>query len=472
MAKVRKQTKDFNDGMSELINQEGIAAVRHFDVSYNQLKPYRDLATSTATGYDEIHKFVKVKSADVYLASGNILFCLANVDTVTRPAVLKWNNTLYKWEAYQAFDENGVFASVLHYYNGYFYGLWLGTHLWRVKGGEITDDHKALTYTNYSDFITHSKDNLVYIPTDNVVRTYDGTDLAVGITLPATFIITSIAEQGDYIMIVGYDSITDKSIGYLWDRDSTLATLTAKYDLGEARVAHNATLGGTPFVVSVENSTTGSPASTQNYLAIGYIDGDKYTLLRKFPFRSITLGAKYATGDNLYFIASLVFNTDAAGAESQGVLFRLDYKGRLFIEQTLPVAISGNSTGAIRNGDAFWIGAGSNGGYHSASTSANECALETNRYKSDDMSKSLSLVGAVITFDPLPTAGRVKLYYRVDADTTWTELADFTEDSSVKGSVNGAVQGKTIQFKISSTGNAVINGFQADFEEISDEVYG
>jgi hypothetical protein len=357
----------------------------------------------------------------------------------------------------------------LHYYGGYFYGLWKGTHLWRVKSGTIEGTNQALTYPNYTDPITHSKDDIMYIATDNVVRTFDGTTLATGITLPSSFTITSISEQGDFLFIVGYDGLSGISVGYLWDRDATLATLTAKYDLGEARVKHGATLGGTPFIVSVENVSTG----LWPYLAIGYIINDQYKLLKKYPFRSIIIGEKYATGDNLYFTASVIFETDAAGVSNQGVLFRLDQQGRLFIEQALATT---DNSGLIKNGDFFWVG-GDTGevGFNSANNFyVNECSFETTKYSADDMTKNLSLTGAIVSFDPLSSAGRVRIYYRVNENTSWTELADFTGANTVKGSVNGdgGIIGKTIQFKIVSTGKAIINGFQADFEEINDEVYG
>ena len=82
--------------------------------------------------------------------------------------------------------------------------------------------------------------------------------------------------------------------------------------------------------------------------------------------------------------------------------------------------------------------------------------------------------------EPLPTAGQVVIKYRKDEDlnddTTWTTIFTNTTDNSISHdavNISGEVltQYKEIQFRIESTGGAVITGLKYKYEFIDKQLY-
>ena len=77
------------------------------------------------------------------------------------------------------------------------------------------------------------------------------------------------------------------------------------------------------------------------------------------------------------------------------------------------------------------------------------------------MSVKKQLVSISLSYVPLPTAGSVKLEYRVDAGS-WTEIFTETTDSvlitEAKVDTNGALftEGREYEFRITSTGGAEV----------------
>jgi hypothetical protein len=478
---MKKQIKNWQQGMTPYINGDGIFRLEHFDTTENKLRPYRSLADGSVDSRCKFVKFIKV---------GSDLYALANDGLVnSQLIVMKWDANNYFWDIYQSINENGSYAEMLFYYNGHFYGLWKSAHLWRITSGVLDKDYQDRTYTYYADPIIHSKDGLVYLPTDNIINrlSSDGTTLIAVLTLPSTFVITSIAEQGDFINIVGYDSVTYRSTSFVWDRDSSLATVTSKYDLGQETVYHNVVLGGIPFFISQRSDSSNTNFLEKQTLVIKYISGDNIKIKSEFQFYALGIGGKYVDGNKIYFnIYFRISSTDS----NHYATFCLDELGRLSIAQNISINDNAGTEsqlpGIIRDGDGFWIGGRADGVWNSIMGTngdahiyfLTESILETTQYQSPNLTKSLDLIGITVAFDPLPTGASVVLKTRADAETDWTTLAvdsNFSTLNSIKGVFpnDGTVTtAKNRQFRVESLGGAVITDFQVDFDEVNDEAYG
>lgn len=476
MSRITKQLKFFSPTITPNIYEDNaLTRLEHFEVSDGKLVPFRTLGASTLvnSNWSILSSFLKVTGTTG--ANGISLFALAQETVAPRGTILYWDKDNYRWDTYQSINADGQYATFLHYYQGYFYGLWKGTNMWQIKAEAlgsrtVNGTFAAITYTNYSNPITHSKDGLMYFAADNLIKSFNGTTLSTGLTLPSNFIITSIAEDGDYIMIVGYDSGTGKATAYKWDRDSSLATLTAKYDLGYEVPVHNATIGGTHFIISKKTDTDSTAFVENPQLIIRYITGDKAKILKTFTYSYLTVGGKYLANDGLYFTAYIYQTYESAG---HFVVFKLDENGNL----TMPVNAGIDTgtaaiTGIIRDGDGFFLGSADGQWSSHANTYTTTSFFETTKDVAKNLTNNLDLVGAVVTFDPLPASSSVVVKTRKENETSWTTLATFNTEDSVKGIALGTGDtAKERQFRVESTGGAVITGFQRDYDEKPNEAY-
>lgn len=492
-----RQINDFNIGINPNIYGEGISRIEHFDTITGQARPYRKLVATDMTHGDAgvIKNIVKFARG----ASGIIYALGMNNQTAYRPTMAKWDATNKYWDNFQSFNKDSAFAEMLFWYGGNLYGLWrdgsAGTtgHMWKMTPtGTLTAQHVTpVNYTDYCDPIFSKATNLEYLGIDNVIYSFNGTTLTAVFSHPlTTFIFTSIAENGIYLNLTGYDSSTLKAESFLWDRNSSVVDVTQKYDLGYDFPIHSAVLGGIHFIITADRASTNIPdGGTQQSktLTIKYISGDNPKVLRSYVFDTLfsfhVAGTGLSTGefqdiDKFYFHAQVKFIGDS---DYNRVIFSLDETGKLQIVQNLAIDTSSENTfpAIIKERDCFWIGGRTAGTWVTDTTyptlSAQSSFIETVKYRAKDLNKNLDFVRATITWETMPTGGQVLLATRGDSETTWTTLKTFTTVSSLKGTVNkgGCTTQPSIakerQFRIESTGGVIITGFQADFEDINSQ---
>ena len=485
--RITHRINNFNVGMNPNIYGDGISRMEHFAVGTEQARPYRELIASDLT-----HGDVQIKNMKKFARGTNsVIYGLSDEVGGTnnaRPLMSKWDDSNYRWNGFQAFNETASYAWLLFWYQGYLFGLWKGTHLWRMTtSGTLAGTHAARTYTYYSNAIVHSKDTYAYFGTDNILNRFDGTTISTGLTLPTNFRITSIAEQGEYINVVGFDTQTLKATSYLWDRDSSLSTTTDKYELQQEYPYLNGTLGGVHFIVTLQASRVNfsSNAFFKPRLMIRYLNGSYAKLKDEYLFSAISLfeGSQYIDGDKIYFPASVIFNGESA---THYVIFQLDEKGQLTIVQNLGINDSSGTVSTLydvlRDGDGFFVAGNVDGAWNTttafSTTSGQVPFLETCKYRSEDMTESLDFLGATVRFEALPSGASVVLKTRADEATAWTTIATWDTDNATVGSINkqgctnGISRSKDRQFRIESLGGAVITGFQADFDAIKTQNYG
>jgi len=190
------------------------------------------------------------------------------------------------------------------------------------------------------------------------------------------------------------------------------------------------------------------------------------------------IGAKYVAHDRIYFTGRVQFISETA---PRNIVFCIDAKGRLTIAQNASVN-TGTSliTGLIRNGESFWLGAGSDGAWNTSSTYTTVSSYETNDIRAEDLSENLNFVDAIVACEPLPASAQILLKARKNEETTFTTIATFTETNrskfritamKAKNLLAGLDKAKQVRFRLESTAGAVITGFQAVFNEVQDDTF-
>jgi len=82
-----------------------------------------------------------------------------------------------------------------------------------------------------------------------------------------------------------------------------------------------------------------------------------------------------------------------------------------------------------------------------------------------------------VSYQDLPSNGSVKVEYRINDVTAWTEIGTDTTDGSVRSTyIKDATtatlkQFKEVQFRLTSTGGAVITELSFDTEIVKDKSY-
>lgn len=388
------------------------------------------------------------------------------------------------------------------------YGVRDNRYVWSAvldNGTDITDTEQDLggTFTHLCDGLIHSKDDTMYFGYDNkIAKNSNGSWNTAALTLSAELYITSITEYGNYLAIACAPvSGLGKSVVYLWNRDTSVVEVSESIDFEEGVLNVIGVIDGILVGISLYANESGVNVSRkQNRLTFR-----KYTGLSKAK-----LIAEFLLDDNTYPQLSLakqeidsrlhfMFYGTINGATREGVWSigssAQNESGFSIFQERTPnndtALTSPNLYSFIYVGDylfqSFKTGSThtitkTNSGDSWSSTSI----LETQIFISEDRKKKCQFRGATVYTEPLPTDGQITVKYRVDGDmddaTIWDgsgerDLATFTTDNESRHQVISESASETtpfykeIQFRLESTGGAVITGFEFDYEEIEDNIY-
>lgn len=475
--------KDFRRGIDANIYQkDGVARIEHFDPINGQLRQFGAIALSTSAAYGSD---ITANAFTAFATIGTTLYAIGFDSSASHPAIFKWNNSTQQWDGHVTFGAGASARGIVSYSpdagtTTYLYGLYNGTNIYRsTVGGLIVTNQANLTYTNFANPLVHSKDNRVYFFTDNIVSSFDGTTVTTGLTLPANFRITSACEDGDYILIVGYNT-NGVATGYLWDRDSSLTTVTAKYDLGRDTPKAVARIGGNSFIVSHRSDTTFTDWDDQSVLVVRVRNGDRADILSEYqmPTFQFAGNSSFATSHSMYFYAYAKLRNDAS---AKNVVFGLDHQGKLFIALNMAVDATASAPtfgGVFRDGDGWWVAGSTQGSFHGDNSYATESIFETNIIRSEDFDADVIFSKAIITCEPLVSGGSITLKAKTDNDSSWTTLKAFTIANGMKFSLPALqaanalpriAKSKQFQLQIVATGasatSVIITGFKCDYDE-------
>ena len=385
-------------------------------------------------------------------------------------------------------SQNNTSYNLFVYYakTGKFYGAHTGTHIWAFTPDGSTgfaDTHRAITYTNIAQGLVHSKDDILYIPYDNKIAKNDNGSWSDAIlTLPSHLYITSIAERGNYLAIACAPlSGIGHSVVYIWDRDSSLETLSDSIDWGEETLKVIEEINGILVGVSLSGANS---TRFNDRVIFRYVLGSTAVKFAEFLGTSVQLPiAKQKINNRLYFMMSLVMN----GATREGV-WSVGQTGENFSivhERTSnnDIATNINLYNFFLLGD-FLFNSHVDGATENLSKTNDQATYsatsiyESKIFNNGDSSLKKKLVGVTVTTEPLPTAGQIVLKYKINAESSYTTIFTETTDNSISHSAiniessgNNLPEYNEIQFRIESTGGAVITGLSFEAEVTGKRLY-
>lgn len=381
----------------------------------------------------------------------------------------------------------------------FIYGSRDGTHIWRYDpdAPAFVDTHQAVTHTDMGQGIVHSKDDILYIPYhDNaadpkvtaIAKNDNGSWNNTAITLPSHFIINSICEFGNFLAIgAAPTSGVGNSRVFLWNRDSTLSTVTESIDWGDGVLKVLEEVNGELIGVSLVGGIGGASGVTfaDRIIFRRYVSG-----VGAVKFKELVTGAvdnqlslrKQKIDNKLYFYAEIDFN----GAVRSGVWsIGKPEPGSDWVlahERTPDDDVSvvdATLTGFHYVGD-FLFQAYNDSGHKMTRTADtgtfSATSIYEKRFATDSPQITKNLLEATVMTEFLPTAGQIVLAFRVDQNTSFTTIfTEGTNNSISHSAINIESDGSTlpneykeIEFRIESTGNAVVTGLSFK-EELTDK---
>ena len=510
--RIQKIINRFDGGVARDIrvgNSNQYAVVKNFDAKTRrgQLAPHYLTEAEEDKTY-EIVKFLyapyttsyRLYGLGVVVGSSAPKLYLYDIDD----GFGNWSDTGYLKAGAGARDED-----VLFYYKDYVYVFTGGTTLQRVDITNTTNDfanYQSITYTTAIQPVHHSSDDNAYFFAENVVYRLDDTswDGAV-LTLPDNLRITSAVEYGNYLAIgaVTKGASNAGSVVFLWDRNSSLETISQRIDIGLGRLVHLTNIENKLFAVVDYFLSSSVVDVNRGKILIKQIVGGTSIKVNEIltdnqgaaTGQSIPEGKFYQTDDRFYFVANPKLRGD-----SRGGIWALDANGNVSLEYMEFEAVKNAGTtleyyalnGIYQTGNVLWVAHSNDGSVNRtddalAFDTTNACIYESLIINDKDSSKKKKLIGVEVMTESLPTNGQVVIKYRKDEDInvnsattvpTWTTIStEATDDSISHGAINIETTGddlpefKEIQFRVESTGGAVITGIRYLYERVGKTLF-
>ncbi len=371
------------------------------------------------------------------------------------------------------------FFDLFIYYKktGLIYGAEAGTTIWTFDPSSSAawgSASHSISYTTVAQGLVHSKDDRLYIPYDNKIAiNNNGSWTDAALTLPSHFVINSISEYGNYLAI-GCAPLSGlgNSVVYLWDRDSTFATLSESIDWGEGNLKVLEELEGVLVGISVFG---GNSTSSSSKIVFKYYAGSSGAVkFEEFIVSSTTISllrVKQKLNSRLYFMASV----SISGTTREGVwsVTKSPLNGSFSINhERTPnngtALVNGTLNGFFIVGDfvfisyqtnsAFALSKTTEGGSTYSSTYIRETTKNPNMEVSDTF-KLKQLTAVALFYESL--SGSVTLYYKVDGGSWINIFTDTTSGAVVTERIktdSGTefTKGREYEFKIETTGGTNI----------------
>ncbi len=355
------------------------------------------------------------------------LFAIGKQTANDYAIVLYWDTATSLWVSAALSSAGFPDEDTFFYYKDYLYWFTDGVKLQRLKTDMLVDlDESYRSFTAGLSYhcqpVHHKLDDCAYFFLNNQVfratdtstwETGSGADGAV-LELPSDGYIYAACQYGNFLAL-GWSSLDNtKSIIFLWDRSSTLNTLSERYDLGFGKVIHLFSSGGTlkavisSFPKIIVKQLYGGILTTVSEL----VSDSTGTAFETFSTDGLLLDDRY------YFTMDL----DGDNGDRSGV-WVVDVKGNI----TMDYAIDGAETyeAVHSDGSNFWIAHDT--GVVSKISFNNYINTETGIYESllfGSADKTYKLLSVCVMTAPLPATGEVILKYRKDEDLdgSWTQI--------------------------------------------------
>ena len=500
----------FDGGLSEdkrVKSSNKFSLTKHFDAfTYpHKLVPYR----STEANEDKTFNIVKFLYAPY--VTGHALYGLGVDVGTTKPCLYIYDidtafPTTWSGGSWLKSPTTGRNTEVLFYYKNYVY-VWAGNgrYLQRVDITSHTNDFSTIANGDFSAAGTvaqpvhHPADDTAYFFYNNKVYKLSGTTWCDGgtdpvLTLPDNLSIVSACAYGNYLAIAcSTKGTTDyQSIVFLWDRDSSLTTLSERIDFGAGRIVHLANLAGRlTAVIDYYISGSRGAAASGKIVIRQYLGGQFAATVNEIE--SDTAGdsttlpkVRYQKDDKLYFAAKPKLNGDFRHG-----IWVVDSNGRVtldYIEEE--VADNRSYQGIYQVGNIWFIAHSGDGSVNRTNDQA--VYTYTSIYESlildgNDSSTKKKLLGVSVMTEPLVSNDDLSLVlkYRKDSDLdgSWTTILTRTitnADENSHSAINIESTGvnlpefNEIQFRIESKSGSyapVITGLKFQYEVLDNLPY-
>lgn len=410
------------------------------------------------------------------------------------------------------------------YYNGFIYGVHGGSNppvdVFRYDVDDVdafVSSATSLTGAGLSQGVVHSKDQTLYIAGKNKLHKNVGVTVGTEgtwtnniLALPSNYTITCLAEYGNYLAIamVSDDPLAQTSKVFLWDRDSSVATLSESIDWGLGSLNVLEELEGQLIGISLAKRENSGNLLFRSTLSFKYYAGAQgavefYKLLGASAAGTYitSLGKERQKANNrLYFKAQFV---SPEGTQTKEGIWSVARSGGRYSVQVEYESKYNNDTGIppvidtfFLAGDYAYIAYSDSGTFsgnvsktNDAETYANNSDYEslifsgTSPKDPGDASQTKKLIGVTVNTAALPSGASVLLQYRIDSNintdyTTWTDIFTNTVANSLSHSAVNIESGggnlpefNEIQFRIRSLGGAIITGFNYEAELTGKRLY-
>lgn len=444
--------------------------------------------------------FTKSHSLVPYKGSESVY---ASQDTKKYQSFLMYNSLLYALGVVTGFNyaEIGLFTDVSNptvssptggadvsgttafdlfvEYKKVIYGASAGTRIWSydIVGATFNGTAASITYTNITQGIVHSKDDVLYFGVDNFIYYKNGAGaITKGLTLPSNLIVSSICEFGNYLAIACrplYANSVESKL-FLWDRQSSLNDLSESVSWGRGSLYAIETIDGYLIGVSVYSGASSSFPSKVVFSR--YSGGGAVTFKQIFMTNVPTIVGKQKYNNRMYFGLSAATSIGGTTNDYVGI-WSVGRNG-----ETEPFSVSldrvpnnGTSTSQIKgfilvqdfmyisyldatNSDAFALSKTNDQSVYNTTatyrTSINQGMPEV------DKPKLKKLVAVALTYPSFPSGGQAVLKVRKDGgswQTVFTETTagvPATEMAALADGTNFG-DGRDWEFQIECGGTAI-----------------
>jgi hypothetical protein len=477
---------DFSGGMATDLRTKDsskYALTSHFDTSLShRLVPQYQTEAAENKTYN-ITRFLYAPR-DTEPASTWKLYGLGENASVQCKVLMTEPDTVSWGEPNNGESASGTkLSNVFFYYKDWIY-MFGGSQLKRFdvsSSAAFVESYQGITYTDEALPVHHPNDDIAYFFAANIVykQTNNTTGWSTVLTLPTNMTSTAACAYGDYLAIACVTTGTfPHSTVFLWDRDSSLSTVTQRIDFGPGKVIH---------LVSLDNKLIA---------VMDYFTGNTFGLLKGKVL------IKQASGNTSFILNELLTDNNTASLPKNGVLkdnkyyfpmklplngdnrlgiWRIDGNGYASLEVVEEEATIINAIYLV--GNVWWISHGTDGSvnrtdydnpaYSTTLASVYESLINLGINLTSNKTYKLLKVGVMT--EAMPSAGQIVLKYRKDEnlDSTWTTIfTNTTNDSIYHKTVNIESTGATlpefreIQLRVESTGGAILTGIYFEWEEI------
>jgi hypothetical protein len=488
------KVRDFTGGITNDPRDDatGVAQmITNFDIftDYKRAIPYRDVedgnsAQSTAqiqaycvalrTGTTYSLYGLGVDSGHPYISYKNITTGAANdLDDNA------WNLTA---NSIAASGSTSYDCFVFYPRTGRIYGGHLSSNIWKYDPTGVAafvDTELSISYSTIAQGLVHSQDDILYIPYDNKIAKNDnGSWTATALTLPTEFYITSICELGALLAIAAAPkSGIGTSRVYLWDRDSTLETVSENIDWGTGILKVLENIENTLIGISLANDVT----RNKHRVIFRRYDGYGAVKFRELTSSSITdlKSVKQKIDNRLHFMLAGTF----AGAVREGIWTigrPSPDKPFALVHSHTPNNDTALGAGVLKGfyilGDYVFTSYINNSSVAAMSktlataTYTKKAIYESVIFSAKDSAAVKSWKGYSSTFEPLTSNAQVVSKYKKDEETSFTTIqtenttSAISRSSATIDSAGSLPEHKELAFRLESTNGAVITGYSFEQE--------